>query len=203
MSMRRLGCLLLAFALSGLALADAPFPDTPKNHWVYTTMKQIRREKLWYRVNDNVPRRAVATRMDVATKALYLALDTQTLVDSLQRTVNVISVPAADSQSKKWAQDFAASFPKKKLLYQTHMKRVIKLWHYFKPEIMVLTTRLKVDPKVIGNRLVRDQKQLDKVHLSGAVALYEGFSDVPEGHWAAAAVNDLKKAGILAGYPAS
>jgi hypothetical protein len=169
MVMRRFVFLVLALFLCGLAMADTPFPDTPKNHWVYTTMKQIRKDKLWYRVNDNIPKRKVPTRMDVATKALYLALDSQTLVDSLQRNTQVISVPAGDPQSKKWARDFARSFPKKKVLYQTHMKQVTRLFNYFKPEIAILGKTLKVDPRAVGKRLATDRKELDKIHL-GKVA---------------------------------
>ena len=200
--MRALGIVMLSLCC-GFAMADAPFPDTPKNHWVYVAMKQMRKDHLWYRVNDNVPKRAVATRMDVATKTLLLALDSKNLVDSFQNTAQMVSVPPADAQSRQWAKKFAADFPQRKIRYRNHLKEVKKLMNYFKPEITVVAKTLKVDPKIVNNNLAVEQKMLEKIHLGAKVALSEGFSDVPAGHWAAKAVNELKAEGILAGYPAT
>jgi hypothetical protein len=199
--MRLLATLLFVCACLGFAVADAPFPDTPKNHWVYVSMKQMRKDHLWYRVNDNVPKRAVATRMDVATKTLLLALDSKNLLDSLQSNAQMVSVPAEDAQSKQWAKNFAADFPKRKILYRNHLKQVKKLWNYFKPEIAIVAKTLKVDPRLVSNNLTVEQKELEKIHLAGKVAMSEGFSDVPAGHWAAKAVSELKVEGILVGYP--
>ncbi len=168
--MTRLAFLLPILIFGAPAVADSPFPDTPKNHWVYVAMKQMRKEHLWYRVNDNVPRRAVATRLDVATKTLLLALDSKSLVDSLRNTAQMVSVPAADAQSRQWARQFTANFPQRKIRYRNHLKEVKKLMNYFKPEIAVVAKGMKVDPRIVSNNLAVEQKVLEKIHLGGKVS---------------------------------
>ena len=201
--MRVIPILLLLATMSCLAAADAPFPDTPKNHWVYQTMRQIKKDRLWYRANDNVPKRDVPTRMDLATKTLFLAIDSKTLIDSLQKTSAMIGAHPTDAQSQKWEQQYAASFPKKKLLYQNHLRRVTRLWNFFKPEIRVVAKQLDLNISNIGSQLAGERKELDKIHVNREIAMVEGFTDVPKDHWAAKAVTELKSAGILVGYPKS
>lgn len=198
----RLSALIPCFVLAGLCAADQPFPNTPKNRWVYGTLWAIKKDHLWYRVNDSVPHREVPTRMDLATKTFYLALDSKDLIDSFQNTAQMVSVPAGDPASKKWARNFVADFPKRKKLYATHLQRVEKLWHFFRPEVLTVAKRMKVDPVSLGKRLAAEKAELNGVKLAKPVALDANFPDVPSDHWAAKAVLELKTAGILAGYPA-
>jgi hypothetical protein len=151
--------------------ADTPFPDSKANHWVFASMNQIKADHLWYRVLDGVPRRAVQTREDMAIKTVYLAIDARGLIGSLKKTTAMVAMPADDPATKKWAANYMAGFPKKKMLYQNHLKRVTRLWNYFKPEIRGLAKYLKVDPKAIGAQLISEKKGLDAIHLKSQVAL--------------------------------
>ena len=154
------------FMMAALCLADKPFPDNPKNHWVYATMRAIAKDKLWYRQADGVPKRKVLTRLDLATKTMYLAFDSNSLVGSFRSLISISTKKPYDVQSKKWAANFRKSFPKKKALYQTHMKRVIKLWNFFRPEMAAVGKALHVDPKAAGQRLLAEQKELNGLSLS-------------------------------------
>lgn len=196
---------ILSIGLVGTFVAcfatDAPFPDTAKNHWVYASMASMKKEHLWYRMNDDVPIRKVATRNDLATKTVYLAIDSMDLVRSFENDAKIVTMKASDNASKKWAEKYSASFPAKKAMYQAHLRRVTKLWGYFQPEIKKLAKKMKVDPQLISHNLVAEKAIVDHLHIKGKVALFEGFPDVPANHWAATSVNDLKNAGILVGYP--
>ena len=157
---------------TGAALAtDVPFPDTPANHWVYTSMKQIRKDHLWYRANDNIPKRPVPTRMDVAKKAFLLAVDCPNLVESMKRTTALARGKPDNAQTKKWVQQYQKAFPKKKILYQTHVKQVTRLWKYFRPEIMSVAKTFKVDPSTVGKRLANAQVEIDRLHLNNSVVI--------------------------------
>lgn len=162
--MRLLTFLAFVFACCA-ALADAPFPNNPKNRWVYDSMGAIKKEKLWYRFNEGIPQHPVPTREDMATKVLYLAVDSKTLIDALQNSVAMTSQPAEDRQTQQWAKKFAATFPAKKVKYQTHLRRVTRLWNYFKPEVNVVAARLHVNASALGKQLASEQRQLDHIHL--------------------------------------
>src|SRR6476620_2304005 len=89
--------ILIALALasvSTLASADSPFPDNKKNHWIYTAMIQIKKNHLWYRMNDNVPKRTPQTRQDFATKTLFHAVDSENTINSFRQTTMMVAKPA-------------------------------------------------------------------------------------------------------------
>lgn len=161
--MRRiLTCALLLAALS-LCLADTPFPNKGKNAWVFKTMWAIKRDHLWYRIKDNVPRRPIPTRADLGTKTLYLALDSQGVVDSFTNLVAMSKARPADAQSKKWANQFRASLPKKKAFYLRYLQRVSRLFNFFRPEIQAQGKRMKLDVGALAKRLRYQQKQVEAI----------------------------------------
>jgi len=148
-----------------LAHADSPFPDTKRNHWVYTNMIQIKRNHLWYRMNDQIPKRNPQTRNDFATKTLFLAVDSENTINSFRENARLVSKPAYDAATKKWAQQFKASFPKRKLMYQNYLRSVTRLWNYFKPEIRVLAKKYKADVNLISSNLKSERQALDSLKL--------------------------------------
>ena len=158
-------CIVLLLA-SAFALSDSPFPDNKKNHWVYTSMIQIKKDRLWYRVNDKLPKRKPLTRIDMATKTFYLAFDSQTLINKFAQTTELVSRPAKDKATKNWQARFVKSFPKKKILYQNYLRRVTKLWNYFLPDIKPIAKKLKVDPALISQNLRLEKVTLDGVRIS-------------------------------------
>lgn len=164
----RLATLLLVAVLCSAASADAPFPNNAKNRWAYASMQAIKKDKLWYRFNEQIPRHPVPTRVDMATKVIYLAVDSKTLIDAFERSARMSSVPASDAESRQWAKKFAASFPAKKVKYQTHLKRVIRLWNYFRPEIRAAGKEMHLDVAAVGKQLMAEPRQLDQVHLANA-----------------------------------
>jgi hypothetical protein len=125
----------------------------------------IKKDHLWYRVKDNVPRRPIPTRSDLAVKTIFLALDSQNILESFAGLVQMSRARPSDAQSKKWASQFRASFPKKKALYRTHFKRVARLWAFFRPEIRAQGKKMKLDVGALGKRLQLEQKQLEAVRL--------------------------------------
>lgn len=161
--MRTLLCLGLFFACLSAAPADTPFPNKGKNSWVFTTMWAIKRDHLWYRVKDNVPRRPIPTRADLGTKTLYLALDSQGVVDSFMGLVAMSKSRPADAQSKKWATQFRASLPKKKQFYLTYLQRVSKLFAFFRPEIQAQGKKMKLDVGALAKRLRYQQRQIEAI----------------------------------------
>lgn len=159
--------LLLAFGLfAAFALADAPFPNNARNRWVYDSMAAIKKDRLWYRFFDQVPKRTPSTRADMAKRTLCLAIDSKTLIDAFRTSVKMSAQPASDEATKKWSQDFTKTFPSKKVKYQTHLRRVARLWKYFQPEIKALGKELKVDVSAIGKGLARERSELDSIHLA-------------------------------------
>ncbi|MEA2553585.1 MAG: hypothetical protein QOJ65_1761 [Fimbriimonadaceae bacterium] len=160
--------LCLSFVLATAAYADAPFPDSPKNHWVYKSMRAIVKDKLWYRGADHVPLRKIRTRQDLGTKTLFLAMDSRNLIDSFAAVTRMVATPARDPQSKKWVANFRAGFPRRKALYRTHLKRILRLWSYFRPEIRKAAKNRKVDATAIGKRLISQQKQIEQLRLPRA-----------------------------------
>ena len=152
--------LALAFARS-----DSPFPESKKNHWVYAAMIQIKKNHLWYRMNDNVPKRNPQTRQDFATKTLFLAVDSENTVESFRLTTGMVSKPAYDARTKKWATDFKSTFPKRKLVYQNYINRIIRLWSFFKPEIKIVAKKYKADVNIISHNLKEEKTALDGLKI--------------------------------------
>ena len=162
--MRRI-LLALALALAAFAAADKPFPDDKANHWVYVSLAQIKKNKLWYRVADGVPKRKIATRNDFAVKTIYLALDSQGNIEGFRRTTAMLGKRPDNAASRKWAQQYRTTFPKKKVMYQNYLKSITRLWNYFNPEIKVVAKALKVDPKIVSQNLALQKMTVDAMRL--------------------------------------
>jgi hypothetical protein len=157
--------IVLALAPAQVFAAEKPFPDIKANNWAYASMAQIKKDKLWYRIADGVPKRKVATRRDIAVKTIYLALDSQGNIEGFRRTTAMLAKRPDNASSRKWAQQYRASFPKKKLMYQNYLKSIARLWNHFKPEIRVVAKALNVDPKVVSQNLALQKMTVDSMRL--------------------------------------
>ncbi len=166
--MRALFTTILATLALASASADSPFPDNKKNRWVYTAMIQIKKNHLSYPLNDNVPKRTPQTRQDFATKTLFLAVDSENTINSFRQTTLMVAKPAYDAKTKKWATQFKSSFPKRKLIYQNYINRIIRLWSFFKPEIKIVAKKYKADVNLISKNLKAEKAAMDALNIGAA-----------------------------------
>ena len=130
-------------------------------------MIQIKKDRLWYRVHDNIPKGKKLTRTDMAKKTLLLAVDSQALIAKFQQTTALVSEPAYDAKTKAWVKRFINSFAQKKLIYQNYLGRVTKLWNYFLPDIKPIAKKLKVDTTVVSQNLKLEKITLDGLRVRG------------------------------------
>lgn len=172
--MRKLLTVILLACLVSFCFADKPFPDNKANHWVYASMIQIKKNRLWYRLGVKAPAHKVLTRTDMATKTLYLAVDSQSLVEKFRQTTLMVGKKPDNASTRKWVARYKANFPKKKKLYQDYVQRVTKLWNYFRPEIKSVAKSLKVDPKVITQNLALEKITVDSMRLPKSAGALPG-----------------------------
>jgi len=185
---------------SAVQAEESAFPDTPKNHWVYEAMSDLKStglligypDGLGFRRNNDRSRYELA----VATNAAFVRA--HDMVSGLAQMRESISqrpadAPGAIKDLADW--DSEVKFYKKGFVRQ--QKEILDLIATFSPQL----SKLGVDPAEMTGRLKRDSTDFLTMRRPKPGEALEQFPDVPTGHWAAGATQNLRSLGILHGYP--
>lgn len=92
-----------------------------------------------------------------------------------------------NSESRvEWAKGLSTYFWRIELLVDRH-------WDVF--------SSFGIEPEEVRTRLDRGRSGLKRLGIGRVNSIFDRFSDVPQGHWADDAFHNLRKAGILVGFP--
>jgi hypothetical protein len=177
-----------------------PFPDTPKNHWVYEGQGYLRSQGLLVGFPDGLGYKPLyETRMEFAvlfhTAGANLVADANYLKQSLDQIA--LDEPGS-SQAVKDLDGFADG--QSILTSPLFMKAV----GYLEPGLKEFSPELHelgITGDVIHTPLIRFRAIMSTLTTPRPGSALVQFSDVPKGHWAASAVLDLRRAGLLQGFP--
>jgi len=191
--MRRFALVLLSVAcLCSPSLAQDNFPDVQEDHRALHVLMRLGAEGLVPNVGDIMGDRP-APKARLAAKAIEA-------VDGLPAVLKKRLAEAKEpSKCKDSPQVWVASIRDAATGWLSGFKKLIEL---LRPDIK----KLGREPNKLLKQLEADQKIADKI-----VKVYEAnminaggaplFRDVPPSHWAWEAVQELRDAGILSGYP--
>jgi len=163
-------------------------PDTPANHWVYEYVAHLVHDGLIYEfptmssfTGRRTPSPPSRYEFAVAINAVYYRLH------QLREDLDV----GSSNKPKAWQ-----SWPE----LEAAVKRFQPTLPQREKEIDYLLTRFQTELQELG---VDTKSVPGQVHADIArIITYHGpFTDVPKGHWAADAAQNLRTLGILQGYP--
>jgi len=195
-----LGSIGLTLCVSSYSAAQSDnFPDTPKNHWAYEAISDLKSggalagypEGLGYRP-------VVASRYEFAVKANAAFLRTHNIVSGMAQERGAIGQLSANTAGlAKRLADWDWGLKAVKPGFDRHQKEILDLITTFSTEL----SKLGADPAEMTIQLKRDTATFLAMRRPQPGEAFQQFSDVPTGHWAAEATQNLRSLGILHGYP--
>ena len=190
----------IVLSLLGTCWAQTPFPDNPKNHWVYVDIQKIKRDGLLVGYPDGLGGgvRPLA-RYNVAVMVFQCYENLQMLAlgaDIEMKKPGLLPI-GRDSSAEANAYSAAVQAQKEYLSYTPDCSDCVDLIAEFAPEIKDLGK----DPVELKRQVLNYSFRFSHLQASKPGSALVQFTDVPSDHWAAQAVLDLRKLGILQGYP--
>jgi hypothetical protein len=174
------------------------FPDSPENHWVYVTVADLRSTGWW--VGDfgfmGYHGRAL-TRREIAGAIGPTCVNLHEIVVGLRKANVDIAVSEGTYRAelaKRLAEDLSPTV-------REELKRIAielpQLIDEFAPEVR----NDLLEPRQLKGQLRRDISLLTSMLIATPGEALRQFPDVPTNHWAASAIQELRAANILHGYP--
>jgi hypothetical protein len=192
--------MFLALALAPLVAAGQSkdrFPDVPANHWVFEDIQFLKNVGLTYGYPLGLihgARPASRYEIAVATHVAYtnlLAKKNELLEKGRKPGFEPVgSVSKSDFAEASAIQPFTSDAPKA-------AEMITALVVQFKPEL----TELGVDTTEMKHDLNFALSQVKSYRILRPGTALSQFSDVQADHWAARQILELRKLGILQGYP--
>ena len=187
-----------SFALCGLAHAQRIYPDIPENHWVFTGLQVLRKAGFFPHLvqNELGHYRPRYTKSDLAKLFIGACKQAKIDADSFEQLArrpafepakSVAQIRfAKDNEDLKFAGQIAASEP-----------TFVALMSGFKAEVIAQNEDPAELLQEVRNALARIK--LCRAAVPGSALVQ--FSDVPPTHWAGTQILELRRAGIIVGYP--
>jgi hypothetical protein len=185
-----LGC----FPLTGFAQDN--FPDVPESHSQVRKFCVIRFRLASFGVDD--PRHGASSGPPATMKDCA-----KVLIDGIDRLPTTLAEHLKEAAKPERCRPDAGYDRTQIVLYKSTWRRDLEAaMRIVEPEIK----KLGRDPRELQTELDKNQKIADKIAEVWAQKMTQAggkplFTDVPVDHWAWAAVQDLRDAGILVGYP--
>ena len=202
----KLVCLVASFALCTLGWSHVQsddLPDTPKNHWVYEAISDLKSTGLLVGYPDGlgpgIPNRS-RYEFAVAVNAACTRLKniTQQLVETSDRLSQGQGAAGGDLKALQEDRDALSKdvrFLRKSMARQS--EELLRLITTLAPQLK----ELGLSPSEMKAEVLRDLRVIESLRLPTIGASAKQFVDVPANHWAADAVANLRLPGILHGYP--
>jgi hypothetical protein len=197
----------IAMALSSIAAAQSSnsLPDTPANHWMYQAKADLKSIGLLVGYPDGLGYSGVRPmnryEMAVATHASMSNLH-QVVLDLESSNEKIARFAGRPEDEPKDLSDLEKGIPDDvkslRRILPTIKKDLDDLTKAFSPQLRTLG----VDPDDMLIEVRTDCQMIASFHFSKLGEATKPFADVPQSHWAARAVQELKAAGILHGYTA-
>jgi len=186
------------FVLSTSQIGSPPkgrdIKDEGKAHWIYQSFADLKTRGLLVGYPDGLSSRRPVANYDFAVKC-HISYNLLLSISSEARAANLRIAHRASVVNEDQAS-VMAGIELRRDLTKVH-KEIRDLAIYFKPELKALG----VDADVMVVDLDRAKQSLQSLRMVQPGEANRQFSDVPGNHWAAGATKDLRKAGILVGYP--
>ena len=187
-----------ALLFLGSPAQSVVFPDSPKNHWVYVAIEDLKGTGWW--AGDSGLHSYLArnrTRREIAGAIGLTCVNLHEIIVGLMNVNDEIAASKGThraEEAKLLAQDLGPEF--RKVLKRIAVE-LPPLIDDFAPEIR---NNLH-DPRRLKGQLRRDICLLTTVRVATPGEALRQFPDVPTNHWAASAIQELRAANILHGYP--
>lgn len=178
--------------------------DDSKNHWVYVALADLYRQGLLpeypYGIFDGGPRAFPRSSIAAMTRAACARLH-EVMEDALRQNGKVAQYTSGSSASRaevqEWAENLSGELAEWRKSSERTRRKLKALTLFFAPQLR----DIRVDPGALASAAERDLFQLDRLQTVEVGEATRPFSDVPHGHWAASATLNLRREGILHGYP--
>lgn len=178
------------------------FPDTPTNHWAYEAMSVMKSQGLFAAYPDDTLWRhpgTAKTRYEAAVDFHATMTHLENMLDGTQALCRRLAHEPAgtESESKDLVSKTQLLRTLNGNLYQRSVGYFPRIESEFAPEFKALG----VNPHAFTAAAARYRTTIAELEKTQAGSALVQFPDVPAGHWAAKAVLELRRAGILVGYP--
>lgn len=184
---------------------DVPFPDILENHSVFEDLQLLKKQGLldipgfYKRYPEEVGNgryHRPAYRRLLAWVLTYSCRDAIALADSHDAIATSIATMKAGNQAAN-ALALAGQYQKEFAGAETLGKPYAELFSVFKKDLAAIGQ----DAKELEHGTLNALYRLSHLQISRPGSALGQFSDVRPDHWAAKAVLELRREGILRGYP--
>jgi len=181
------------------AVASDSFLDVPDNHWVFEAMLRLTKDGLMvgYPVGFVGRDGQRASRYEFAVCSYACFSNLKSVTSHLVKWTRAPGLVAAGPAADKSYRDTRDQLQILKNDIATCEPLLDKLFKEFTPELKTLG----VDTASLPKDLAAVCSEVRGCQVSAPGSALGQFRDVPTGHWAAQAVLDLRRLGIVQGYP--
>lgn len=159
------------------------FPDIPKNHWVFGDLADLKKVGLLEQYYTGLGSYRPPTGYEIAVMVHQSEVKLKDVVGATWKS-SQNDGSTLTGVNRKSIRDMI-TWPK-------YCDELLALTDVFGPRLAKLDVNVKAFLAEIRGT---------KIQLQGLIARLPGFPDVPKDHWAYKAVEELREAGILVGYP--
>ena len=175
------------------------FPDSPKNHWVYVIIADVRSTGFLVANFDGLGYSPMTkSREDIAG---CLGPTCSNVHKVISEVINSNGTIASHKGTKSLSEATMLADNLHNPDTRKGLKRIAielpRLIDEFAPELR----DNHLDPRRLKGQLQRDISRLLKMRIAIPGEAQRQFPDVPRDHWAASAIQELRSVGILHGYP--
>lgn len=187
--------ILLLLSVSSLGLGQDHFPDLPKNDWVRETLARFKAHGFGH--HGLTHPHGLPTRSDFALTAASVVDDLISQVEVCEREFRAPAfTPLAQSKGRSLERSLATDLDYVPVI-RRDLPQLRRLVNYFSPELR----QAGRDPVQMDRALFRIDARLSRLRVARTGEALERFPDVPPTHWASRALGDLRKNGLIQGYP--
>ncbi|MGV3617490.1 MAG: S-layer homology domain-containing protein [Fimbriimonas sp.] len=184
--------MILALTL-GLCLSVADLQSEP---WYYADFARLKREGILLGYPDQVnPRQDRPARLELARITLSCYDQWLAYLGQVDGQRIAVATAKETSESIRWTLDVLKGMKGASLSIDSLHRLIVE----FAPEIRAQYPQRS--PTSMTKRLARSQLEIDRLVIPTVGQARQRFHDVPQDHWASGAVHNLRREGVIWGYP--
>jgi hypothetical protein len=197
----------LALSIYAIGFAQSRYPDLPDNHWVFEDLVRLKKGGLYDEFElmrkrpdyfhfgrDNWD---FTSRKSVAAAVVLSCNKAQRLADERERRAKLPSLLPVGKSSRDAFKSIVATQSEGAYVEESCRGPIIALINEFRAEIQALGE----SPAELKSNTLNALYRLSHVQASEPASALVQFKDVPPNHWAGIQILELRKLGILQGYP--
>ena len=177
-----------------IGMSQDSFRDIPDSHWVIEDMHRFKQDGLIAPYIEGLICRApLLTRTVIAGRVHQCYKSLRILADNYEKTARKLSIAISGPDADKARTELSAEAERLKEGVTRWEPMLKNLVHEFNPELH----KLEPDP----NSVIRTCERISRCQVPAIGSSLVQFRDVPENHWAAKQVLELRRLGFIDGYP--